>query len=85
MIKDEGAGAFPPFSHSWHLKQDDLGRDDTVLYHQGEEVTWKHKCTGVVDISQVKSRRPNPSMSNPKKNYQTEIPNPQKLEIATPN
>ena len=25
MIKDEGAGAFPPFSHSWHLKQDDLG------------------------------------------------------------
>ena len=27
--------------------------------------TWKHKCTGVVDISQVRSRRPNPS--NPKK------------------
>jgi hypothetical protein len=25
MIKDEGAGAFPPVSHSWHLEQDDLG------------------------------------------------------------
>ena len=24
-MKDEGAGAFPPFSHSWHLKQDGLG------------------------------------------------------------
>ena len=43
---------------------------------------WKHKCTGVVDISQVKSRRPNPSMPNPKKNYQKQIPNPPKLEIA---
>jgi hypothetical protein len=28
---------------------------------------WKHKCTGVVDISQVKRRRLNPSMPNPKK------------------
>jgi hypothetical protein len=23
-MKDEGAGAFPPFSHSWHLKQNDM-------------------------------------------------------------
>ena len=43
---------------------------------------WKHKCTGVVDISQVKSRRPNPSMPDPKKNYQKQIPKPPKLEIA---
>ena len=43
---------------------------------------WKHKCTGVVDISQGKSRRPNPSMPNPQKNYQKQIPNPPKLEIA---
>ena len=32
---------------------------------------WKHNCTGVGDISQVKSRGLNPSM-----------PNPPKLEIA---
>jgi hypothetical protein len=40
---------------------------------------WKHKCTGVVDNSQVKSRRPNPSMPNPKKNYQKQIPKPPKI------
>ena len=43
---------------------------------------WKHKCTGVVDISQVRSRRPNQSMPNPKKNYQRQIPNPQKIRIS---
>jgi hypothetical protein len=37
---------------------------------------WKHKCTGVVDISQVKSRRPNQSMPNPKKNYQRKFLTP---------
>jgi hypothetical protein len=40
---------------------------------------WKHKCTGVFDISQVRSRRPNPSMLNPKKNYRRQIPNPKKM------
>jgi hypothetical protein len=35
---------------------------------------WKHKCTGDVDIYQVRRRRP-----NPKKNYSRQIPNPPKL------
>jgi hypothetical protein len=43
---------------------------------------WTHKCAGVVDISQLKSKGPNPSMPNPKKNYQKQIPYPPKLEIA---
>jgi hypothetical protein len=43
---------------------------------------WKNKCTGVVDISQVKSRRPNTSMPNPKKNYQKQISKHPQLEIA---
>jgi hypothetical protein len=40
---------------------------------------WKHKCTGDVDISQVRSRRSNQTMPNPKKNYRRKILNPQKL------
>ena len=36
---------------------------------------WKQKCTVVVDISQVKRRRPKPSMPTPKKSYWRQIPN----------
>jgi hypothetical protein len=46
---------------------------------------WKHKCAGVVDISQVKSKRPNPSMPNPKKITGDKFLTPQKLEIAKAN
>jgi hypothetical protein len=46
---------------------------------------WKHKCTGVFDISQVKSRRPNPSMPNPKKNYQKKFLNPQNWKLPRQN
>ena len=44
--------------------------------------TWIHKCTGDVDISQVKRRRPNPSMPSSKKNYWRQIHNPKNLEFA---
>jgi hypothetical protein len=118
MIKDERA--FPPFSHSWHLKQDDLGEMKQFLSIGGRrlhlllsrklerkanpslptlmpeletkpkkgdeaQTTTNESMETQVNrscISQVKSRKSNPSMPNPKKNYQRQIPNPSKLEIA---
>jgi hypothetical protein len=42
---------------------------------------FNHGNTSVQE-SRVKSRRPNPSMPNPKKNYRRQIPNSKKLGIA---
>ena len=38
MINDEGAGAFPMFSHSWHLTQDDLGEMMKFLSIRGRRL-----------------------------------------------
>ena len=36
---------------------------------------WQRKCTGILDNTQFKRRRPNPSMPTQKKNYLRQIPN----------
>ncbi len=61
---DEGAGAFPPFSHSPHLKQDDLGEMIQFLNIRGRRL---HLCTIVqVLLSRKLERKAKPIIANPK-------------------
>jgi hypothetical protein len=53
-VRKEGASNFPPFSHSWYLKQDDLGKMMQFLSIRGRRL---HLL-----LSRKLERKANPSL-----------------------